>query len=176
MACEICGKQIFGKGGQVFIDGAKLTVCFDCTRFVSSPPPLQDRFTEVKKTHRVPKIRSAPRTEQVDILEDLELVENYNSLVRKSREKMHLTHDDLGRKTGIKISILQKLETGKMVPDQDLSKRLEHALKIKLFQPTIGVKVDERFTKKPFGLTLGDLILTEKKKNSTPEEESQRVQ
>jgi len=43
---------------------------------------------------------------------------------------MSLTHDALSRTIGAKVSVLQKLETGKMVPDRDLAKRLEHTLKI----------------------------------------------
>jgi len=46
------------------------------------------------------------------------------------------------------FSVLQKLETGKMTPDQTLIKKLEHTLKIKLLEtpPRIS-SIDKAYAK-----------------------------
>lgn len=170
MECEVCGREIFGRALNIVIDGAKLVVCSECAQL--SPSAQQSYRDERERTEvknpatPAPRVRQQPvraATLETPIRDDLELVENYGSLVRKAREKRGLTHDELSRKAGAKISILQKLETGKMVPDQDLAKRLEHTLKIKLLQPTSKVIVEEKFKAKPQELTLGDVVSTRKK-------------
>lgn len=181
MDCEVCGKQIFGKGLNIVIDGAKLVVCSDCAKFSTSTPQnaREEIVEEVKKAPSPPRIRPQKTVRvEVPIRDDLELVENYSFLVRKAREKMSLTHDELSRKIGAKVSTLQKLETGKMVPEQDLVKRLERALKIKLLQPSSKVVVEEKFTGKPSTLTLGDVVLTQptKKKEDLTGEKQEREQ
>lgn len=170
MECEICGEQIYGKGRNVIIDGAKLIVCSECAQS-STPAPQtsKQQTTVVKKTSTAPKIpqRQTIRRE-VAIREDLELVEDYGSLVRKARERAGLTHDELSRKVGEKVSVLQKLETGKMIPDQALTRKLEHTLKIKLLQPLPKISTGE-FTGKPLEPTLGEIVSIQKKNDKAEE-------
>ncbi len=167
MECEVCGRQIFGRALNIVIDGAKLVACTDCAQFsISAPQIFRKEKAEVKKTTAsAPRVRRQPaRMDETSLIgDDLELVENYGFLVRKAREKMSLTHDELSRKVGAKVSVLQKLETGKMVPDQDLAKRLERTLKIKLLQLASRISVEEKFTGKPSELTLGDVVATKNK-------------
>lgn len=67
---------------------------------------------------------------------ELELVNDFPKQIKRAREKLQLTHEDLGRQIGEKVSLLQKIEIGKMVPDQVLAKKLEHILRIKLLSPS----------------------------------------
>jgi len=177
MDCEVCGKQIHGKGRNIIIDGAKLTVCPECTQFATSAPQAYRQQTiGAKKTPGTPRIRQrrAIRRGEITIYEDLELVENYSSLVKRARERTGLTHTDLSRKIGEKVSLLQKLETGKMVPDQALAKKLEYTLKVKLLQPASRISVEEEYIKRPSEPTLGDLVSTQLKKSGKTEEELKR--
>jgi len=171
MECEACGNQIFGRGWSVVIEGAKLIVCSECARFSSkSAPqlPKQQIVTALKKPTPTPR-NIAPHTiahrtsrREAPVREDIELVEDYGPLVRKARENIGLTHDDLGRKIGERVSILQKLEKGKMVPDQALARRLEHTLKITLLQPT--PKASGEFKEKHLESTLGDIVFMKNNK------------
>jgi len=95
------------------------------------------------------------------MLPEIEVVENYPTLIRKAREKQKLDHAELGKRIGEKISVIQKLETGRLVPDQMLAKKLEHALKIKLLVPTTEPLVKP--TPQPRDLTLGDVVEIRKK-------------
>ena len=52
------------------------------------------------------------------VSEDIAVAEGFGSLVRRAREKMGLSHEDLGRKVAEKVSVIKKIESEKMVPDQ----------------------------------------------------------
>jgi putative transcription factor len=83
---------------------------------------------------------------------------------------MGLTHEELSRTIGEKISLLQKLETEKMIPDQNVTRKLEHTLKIKLFELPSKVSIEDEFTTKPTGLTLGDLVSLHQKSDEAEDE------
>ena len=90
--------------------------------------------------------------------ETLELVDDLGQQVRQARRDLELSHEDLGRKIREKVSVIRKIESGKMVPDLALAEKLEHALKIKLRVPAEEPKVQPVMSSKPRGTTLGDLI------------------
>jgi len=100
----------------------------------------------------------------------IELVENFSDKIRQAREKIGISHEDLGKKLNEKVSQLRKIETGKMKPDNKLATKLERILKIKLIVPASEEKVPETKLPKVLSeeLTLGDLLPTsEKKKGET---------
>ena len=88
----------------------------------------------------------------------MELVEGYGNLIRSARRRQDLSHEDLGKKIGEKVSVLQKIETEKMVPDQRLSRKLEHTLKIRLLKPLDNIRAQNDLITKPIKLTLGDVV------------------
>lgn len=170
MDCEVCGERIYGKEHDVIIDGARLMACPACVKFATSTPPTHKHQAT---SMRGPTLSDSRQREVSNNLlrDDQELVENYNSIVREARQKMGLTHKELSRKIGEKISQLQKLETGKMVPDQALIKKLQHVLKIKLLQPFSSSDVlGEVYTKKSSELTLADVLSIQRKKSGSTEE------
>jgi len=97
------------------------------------------------------------------VLPEIEVVENYPALIRKAREKQRLGHAELGKQIGEKISVLQKLETGRLIPDQMLAKKLEHALRIKLLAPLAEPQV--KLVPQPQDLTFGDVVKIRKKES-----------
>ena len=62
----------------------------------------------------------------------MEVDPDYPSIVKHAREKMGLTHEQLGRMTNIKPSVISHVETGRMKPDLALARTLAHALKVQL--------------------------------------------
>ncbi len=104
------------------------------------------------------------------VSENLELVEDYTSLVRQEREKLGLAHEDLGKKIGEKVSVLQKIESGKMTPDIKLAQKLEHALKVKLLVPPKGEQIPSTSLATPYEVTLGDVVQLKKNKAEATEE------
>jgi len=167
--CEVCGCKIHGKPYRVIIEGAKLTVCSACAKHGTII------WEETKPKTVTPKLRAArpPQSKiqskkppQVAVESTLELVENFDVKIRRAREKLGLSHEELGKKISEKVSVLKKIETGKMTPDNKLALKLEHALKIKLLVPASDKKIPQTKIPKPASreLTLGDLIQLNKKK------------
>ncbi len=176
MDCEVCGKTILGKPHRAVISGARLIVCAECARLSSSswkPTPYQPPLTMRPTAVRRPSVvRPRPLS---PVPEELEIVDDYAQRIRKAREGLNLNHEELGRKVSERVSVLQKLETGKMVPTQALARKLEYALKIKLLKPQSSRSEDkELLAKKPVELTLGDVVTFKKRENPEGEEERER--
>jgi putative transcription factor len=174
LRCEVCGRKIHGPPIRALIEGARLTVCIECSKHGRI---IQEE--EVKQ--RVPKKPLAPvpfvqrkKPPQAKVDTTQEIVEGYDSKIRQAREKLGLSHEELGKKINEKASVLSKLETGKMTPNNQLVTKLEHVLKIKLLVPIKEEKVSQGFPKSPNrGTTLGDLIQLNKKGEEEPEERKQ---
>jgi putative transcription factor len=89
-------------------------------------------------------------------MEEFEVAENFPVLVRKRRMKLGWSQEDLAKRVKEKLSVIQKIETGKIAPDTRLCRELQHELKIKLLVPrkeTPSPKITA-----PSEITLGDII------------------
>ncbi len=110
-------------------------------------------------TH-APSVRK-PMVANVQITQ--ELTEDYPNKISVAREKLGLTHEELGKKINEKASVLRNLEAGKMEPNNQLASKLEHMLKIKLLVPISEEKVPPPTAKSANQeLTLGDMIEIDK--------------
>lgn len=171
MRCEVCGHKIHGSPIRAEIEGTKLTVCIECSKHGKII-----REEEVELGQKTPKKLLTPipftqkRTAQAKVEITQEVVEGYDSKIRQAREKLGLSHEELGKKINEKASVLSKLETGKMTPNNVLVTKLEHALKIKLLVPIQEEKILEIPKSPNRELTLGDLIQLNKKSGEEPTE------
>ena len=157
MICELCGRDV-PRLRKVVIEGVILNVCDECAKFgkeirdgeipseVKYVPPevIRERIERKKKR----KYR--------DIDEEEVLVEDYPERIRKAREKLGMTQEELAKKILEKKTVISKLERGEMHPDEKLIKKLEKALGIKLTEKVTTTYRKEE--KKVRGLTIGDLI------------------
>jgi putative transcription factor len=170
--CEVCGRQIFGAPIRAIIEGAKLNVCSECAKLSSGywePAPKR----RIRKRLSQPVIPVRQRKPTPTVTETMELVEDFGQRVIQARRGLRLSHEDLGRKIREKVSVLRKIESGKMAPDLVLAEKLEHALKIKLRVPPKEPETQFVSLVKPRGATLGDLILL---KDKGKEEKKERKQ
>jgi putative transcription factor len=166
LRCEVCGCRINGKPFNVLIEGARLTVCSECAKhgkICYDQPKPKPVLSAPRATPVTFKVRTKPQPPPVDT--SLELVEDFGTKVRKAREKLGLSHEELGKKINEKVSLLRKIETGKMTPDDKLTATLEHVLKVKLIMSAKEEKVPQSKVSKKSSreLTLGDLIQLGKK-------------
>jgi putative transcription factor len=100
-------------------------------------------------------------------MEDLEVADDYAKLVRRKRMKLGLSQEHLAQRVKEKLSVIQKIETGKVAPDTKLCRELEHELKIKLLIPRKDILAPK--TAAPAEVTLGDIIRVKGKlKLNTP--------
>jgi putative transcription factor len=171
--CEVCGDVILGKGANVLIDGAKLIVCRRCASgatIVKTParPPTAAVEKKALKTSRIlpqaPRKRFATGAQNPTVSDGGELVENYGQKIRKARQAMQLSQEEFSQRIAEKVSVLQKIEADKLVPDDSLVRKLEHALKIHLIQKTLEASSTEEKFKRPLELTLGDVAVMQKKR------------
>jgi putative transcription factor len=135
-----------------------MSVCSECSKLGSGywePKPQQRAKKSIK---RQPITSFLKRKQLPTVTETLELVSDFAPLVRQAREGLGLSHEDLGRTIRERVSVLRKIESGKMVPDLALAEKLEHTLRIKLRVPPSEPKAQLTPSSKPRGTTLGDLI------------------
>jgi putative transcription factor len=166
MRCEVCGCKIIGKSFNVMIEGARLTVCGECARHGKvcyDEPKPKPVFQKPRARTVTFRVQTKPPSPPVDTT--VELSEDYGTRIRKAREKLGLSHQELGKRLNEKVSLLRKIETGRMTPSDRLATALEHVLKVKLIVPKKEEKIPQAKIPKTASreLTLGDLIQLNKK-------------
>jgi len=174
LRCEVCGHKIYSDPLRAIIEGAKLTVCLECSK--------HGKIITQQEEDLAPKISNKPhapvslvqRKRQLVAKVELtqEIIEGYDSKIRVAREKLGLSVEDLGLKISEKASVLRHIENAKMPPNNFLASKLERILKIKLLVP-----ISEEKTEIPKAanreLTLGDLIDFNDKGGEDPKERKQ---
>ena len=171
--CEVCGRQIVGKPYRAVIEGAKMVVCGDCVNLASAYWKETPKGPVKRTAKPLPRISVSGKKQPPELTEALELVDDFSLRIRRAREKMELSHEDLGRKIMEKVSVLRKIESGKMTPDHRLAEKLQHALKIKLLVPPSEPKAPSAALSKPREITLGDVVRLKEKKTEVAEERKQ---
>jgi putative transcription factor len=138
-----------------------MLVCAKCQKlgkpYVDETPPRRP-VTAAPPTGG-PILKPTPRRRASELprgMDELDLVEDYPGRVRGQRMKIGLSQEELARCVKEKLSVIQKIETGRMTPDMRLCRELEHELKVKLLVPRKEATVPE--TAAPAELTLGDII------------------
>jgi putative transcription factor len=173
--CEVCGRKIHSDPITAVIEGARLTVCVECSKH--GKIVTQDGYTSKTKPIGKPSahipVMTQKKKPEIQVQITKEIIEDYSTKIRQAREKLGLTHEELGKKINEKSSVIGKLETGKMTPNNILATKLEHALKIKLLTPITEEKKPPQQTPKAASreITLGDLIQID---NKSVEEQKER--
>lgn len=152
----MCGARIQGPPKTVRIEGAELDVCGQCAKY----------GTEVQKQNKPaprkggPVVRTvpAPGRKQRDVLDLMEgeLVDDYGERIRRARMERGLSQKDLAMDLKEKELLIKKIEKQDLIPEEDVRRKLEKALGIRL----IDVPEDMVEKKKAGGMvpTLGDVI------------------
>jgi putative transcription factor len=150
MRCEVCGRAI-DRSVEAEIEGVIMKVCSKCVRFGSAKVSRAPK-PAFRKPKRVPGGRTFKPKEK-----ELECVSDYSDIIRTAREKKGMKREDLGRTINEKESVIARLESGAMVPDTKLARKIEKALGIKI----LDVLEEEDFSRGDYssgGMTIRDLI------------------
>jgi len=162
LRCVVCGHKIHEDPITAVIEGAKLTVCVECSKhgkIIYEEPAAPKQALKKPQAH-ITMVQRKPMVAEVQITQ--EVTEDYANKIRVAREKLMLTHEELGKKINEKASVLRNLEVGKMSPNNQLASKLEHMLKIKLLVPISEEKVNQIPQSADQELTLGDIIELDK--------------
>ncbi len=122
---------------------------------------FQNRRNTVKARQPTPP-RPRQKTNIIERVERYEFVDGYGEIIRKARERLGLTREELGALIQDKASVIKKIENEELKPTIELAKKIEKALKVKILVE-VSEEVEELFKpqypkSKPSGLTLGDLF------------------
>jgi putative transcription factor len=167
MRCEVCGREIFGHPNYRIIEGGKLTVCSQCSKFSDQewdPKRPEARKSPTRRRSAQPQPR---RRSDIETAESLELVEGYGMIMKKARQKKGLSVEDFAKKINEKESVVKKFEKEDMNPPLDLVRKIQRELNINILEESETSK--GTVLTRPMGpRTLGDLINI---KDSTKKEE-----
>ncbi|MCC6012886.1 MAG: multiprotein bridging factor aMBF1 [Candidatus Verstraetearchaeota archaeon] len=159
MNCEICGRKI-NNPIRIEIDKSILNVCRDCSKFGTI---VTER--KISKPKQISKPITTNLKKEIDTEE--EIVENFGEIIRKRREELNITREELAKKLGEKESVIRRIENCEIYPPHDLLVKIEKLLKISLrrkIEKITEVNIPN------INLTLGDIAIVKegKKKNSGP--------
>ena len=171
MNCDICGREITGQAFKVRVEGAKMLVCAKCQQLgkpyaedAAPRPPRRPSTSAI--TMSGPISRPGPRRRVAELpkeMDELDIAEDYPARVRDRRMKIGLSQEELAKRVKEKLSVIQKVETGKMAPNSRLCRELEHELKVKLLVPLKEAALPKAAA--PAEVTLGDIIRIKGKPN-----------
>ena len=106
------------RGEKVLVEGNLLTVCKTCSKRgkpSNNQPNIQKSFVRPKKMIKPNKITFDDSTI---------LVNDFSEVIRKSRMIKGITHEQLGILIKERASLLRKIESGSLKPDEELTKKL----------------------------------------------------
>ena len=129
------------KGDRVYVEGNLLTVCKSCSKR-GKPSSNQQNIQKtgrpssyqqnIQKTG-FPRPKKIVKTEKITFDDTRILVSNLSEVIRKSRMTKGLTHEQLGLSLNERASLLRKIESGSIKPDEELAKKLERFFRIPLY-------------------------------------------
>ena len=127
-SCEICGIQIIDNPIRVYVEGNVLRVCRTCSKRGKPSNELQKNQIRVSA-----KTKKIAMPNKITFNDSTILVDNFSEVIRKSRMKQGLTHEQLGLIIKERASLLRKIESGSLKPDDELAKKLERYFRINLY-------------------------------------------
>lgn len=143
MECEVCGRNIESPV-YVRIEGTEMRTCSGCAKF----------GILLKKGEQISRKSPGLKSQREEIVA---CIPNYGATIRKAREKLGLTQEELGKKINEKVSVITRLESEKMVPDANLAKKLGRFLGMKVLEKAEEEAVEKvKLPRSEF--TIGDMI------------------
>ncbi|WP_330999868.1 multiprotein bridging factor aMBF1 [Archaeoglobus neptunius] len=156
MNCEICGREIRGKGFKIVVEGSEVTVCPSCKQYGSEKRPSVASQQGARRVVLKRK-RGSPKIEFQD-----ELIEDYHLIIKHEREKRGWSQEQLAKKIQEKESLIKKIENAEITPEPEVIEKLEKLFNIKLREQIPEIKIEGR--SKSLTPTLGDIVVVKRKK------------
>ncbi|WP_456330093.1 multiprotein bridging factor aMBF1 [Archaeoglobus sp.] len=155
MNCEICGREIKGKGFKIVVEGSEVTVCSSCRQYGTEKKPSVASQPGARRVV-LKKKRTSTKIEFTE-----ELVENFHIIVRREREKRGWSQEQLAKKIQEKESLIKKIENAEITPEPEVVEKLEKLFNIKLREQVPEIKIEKSKSLVP---TLGDIVVVKRKK------------
>jgi putative transcription factor len=154
-----------GRPVNAIVERAKLIVCVECGKHASGRWKVGETIKPSTPSSSAvkPKTRAGSGISRERVGEELEVTEGFGPKIRQAREKLGISYEELGKILNEKVSVIQRVESQKLVPDIKLTKKIEYALKIKLLRE---VSEPSEALKEPStsDMTLGDVVTVKRRK------------
>ncbi len=163
MECEICGKPVPENNPiRAKIEGSVMVVCKECSKLgkIQKAPP-KPKF--VKQTGNKKSTNTRNRSYSRNDEPTEELIEDFDLKIRRARESKDWSREDLGKKINERVSVITRIETGKMTPDLKLTKKFEKTLNIKLLEKTENIDLNQFVSSSTGERTLGNIMKIKRK-------------
>lgn len=137
MICEMCGKEV-PVTKPVFIEGSRLSVCSDCSKFGDENRGSQSKGAAPAPSAQVIEQRLQRREQRMQTrdvyhgTDTVEMIEDYGSVIKKARMDKGMDLEQFAASILEKKGTLAKIEANDLVPDEKMMRKLEKALDIKL--------------------------------------------
>lgn len=142
MLCEMCGRDVESTS-RVRIEGSVLGLCPDCARFGKAldpvPGPSQVSAAGPRRigyaggaSRAGGTSRSMQERDLYQEIGEMELAPDWSKRIRVARESLQWTPEQLGKKLNEKKSVVLKIESGSFRPPDELVRRIERMLKVRL--------------------------------------------
>ena len=151
MRCEICGKKVVGTPVRVKIEGSVMQTCQECSKFGKVQKEPQ-RAIRKRTPPRLPRYKEPSN----------EVLEDFNTVIRKARENLGWSRENLAEKVYEKVSVIGRIESGKMVPDIKLARKLEKILNVSLLEKVEDENLEDKGPQRIRGATIGDIAFIKK--------------
>ena len=166
MECEICGKPVPENNPiRAKIEGSVMVVCKECSKLgtIQKAPPKPKYVKQNNKSKRQAPTRNRNRNYSRNDEPSEELIEDFSFEVRKAREAKDWSREELGKRINERVSVISRIETGKMTPDTKLTKKLEKALNIKLLEKVDNIDLNQFISSSSGERTLGNVMKIKRK-------------
>ena len=157
---------------KVTVEGLKLMACYQCSEIgqigwkVRLEKMRDGRLDAPKRFLKKIKPPSNSKSKlTTNKLENYEVIENFSENIKKGRERIGISQEEFAKLIKEKLSVIQKIESGKIVPSIKLSREIEHTLKIELLLNQKEVENDLT-SDATSDLTIGDVLHFKKKEKT----------
>jgi len=161
MQCELCGGEIRGQPKTVRIEGAELQVCLPCSRHGVEVQQKRAPEPRIKAPAGGPPT-APPRRRRRDLFDRMEgdIAEDCADRIRNARMARGWSQKQLALEIMEKEMLIRKIEKSDLVPEEELRKKLEKALGIRLLDTDTGEVKAPRGSR--VATTFGDIISLKK--------------
>ncbi len=164
MQCELCGADIRGIPKIVQIEGAELRVCIQCAKYGTEVQQKRGGEARRRPATGASQASPTPRRHARDVFDYMEgdIVEDYAERIRKARMSKRWDQKALALEIKEREILIKKIEKGDLIPEDEVRKKLEKALGIRLIES--GMEETREKGGGRVSTTLGDLISIRREK------------
>lgn len=165
MRCELCGKDS-STVRPAYVDGARLSVCQGCVRFSDESKGSRGRSSGASGPslsvieERLERRQRRMKARDVYAVETKELVLDYQDIIKDARREKGWDQEALAKNINERKSVVTQIEAGSLTPSDQLIRKLERALDVKLTE-MLASTGGQKGSGSGASMTLGDFIRKE---------------